>query len=61
MLSRNRMVIECAFGHLSQRYNIFNGLKTKRGTSELVIATACHLHNYLKMRNPEPVQPKRKW
>ena len=53
MLSRSRMVVECAFGHVSQRYQIFNGLRTKEKVTRLAISVACHLHNFLKIRHPE--------
>ena len=60
-LSRARMVVECAFGHLYQRFGIFNVLKTKRKTTILAITTACHIHNYLKFRNPVRVSGDGKW
>ena len=56
MLSRSRMVVEGAFGHLSQRFHIFNGLRTKETVTRLAITVACHLHNFLKIRNP--IDPK---
>ena len=51
-LSRARMVVEGAFGHLAQRFNIFTLLRTKEDVTQLAISTACHIHNFIKIRNP---------
>ena len=47
MMSRSRMVVECAFGHLAQSFGVLNLLRTKKRNTILTISTACHLYNFL--------------
>jgi len=58
-ISRARMVVECAFGMLSQRFQcLLNGLKQKTDESlDSVIMCCIMLHNFLVMRNPANVNP----
>lgn len=47
-LSRGRVVVECAFGHMSQRWRIFHtAIQLTPETTELVVKASCILNNVI--------------
>lgn len=52
VLSKNRRVVENAFGHLKARFRrIGKGLDNKIENVSIIILACCVIHNYLNMKN----------